>query len=49
MALHDTLPEEARGGVLRWFYVGGVGFVITILGCGVLCMAMVLLFLRQQP
>ena len=32
-ALHDRIPDGARGGVLRWFRIGAVGFVIAIAGC----------------
>jgi hypothetical protein len=31
--LHDRVPEGMRGGVMRWFRIGAVGFVIAIVGC----------------
>lgn len=32
-ALHDRLADGARGGVMRWFHIGAVGFVVAIVGC----------------
>ena len=31
--LHDRVPDGMRGGVMRWFRVGAVGFVLAIVGC----------------
>jgi hypothetical protein len=31
--LHDRLSDGSRGGVMRWFRIGAVGFVIAIVGC----------------
>ena len=31
--LHGQVPEGMRGGVMRWFRVGAVGFVLAIVGC----------------
>ncbi len=42
---HARLDDQALEGVLRWFYVGGAGFVVTALGCAVAvlgCLAVVL-------
>ena len=36
---HDRLDAEQRGRVLPWFYAGGVGFLFTAGGCGVLAVA----------
>jgi hypothetical protein len=33
VALHSRLQDDERSGVLRWFYVGGLGFLMTVLGC----------------
>jgi len=30
--LHDDLDTDERGRFMPWFYVGGVGFVLTIVG-----------------
>jgi hypothetical protein len=31
--LHGRLRGAERRGVLRWFYAGGAGFVLTLAGC----------------
>ena len=31
--LHSRLREPERRDVLRWFFAGGAGFVITLAGC----------------
>lgn len=31
--LHERLRPSAKARVLRWFYVGALGFVIAVLGC----------------
>jgi len=31
--LHDRVPDGMRGGVMRWFRIGAVGFVMAIVGC----------------
>ena len=31
--LHPRLRGAERRGVLRWFYAGGAGFVLTLAGC----------------
>lgn len=33
VALHRRLAPEERPGVLLWFYAGGGGFALSILGC----------------
>jgi len=33
VGLHDQIPPADRGGVLRCFYLGGIGFLLTALGC----------------
>jgi hypothetical protein len=38
-AFHADLDDDQRSGVLPWFYVGGVGFVLTAGGCVVLGIA----------
>ena len=35
---HDKLLEEERLDVLRWFYAGGVGFMVIICGCVLLAL-----------
>ncbi len=35
-SLHSLLLPEERPPVLRWFYAGGIGFVLTALGCMIL-------------
>ena len=32
-AFHPMLTPEERPQVLRWFYAGGIGFLLTALGC----------------
>jgi hypothetical protein len=31
--LHDRIPVGTRGGVMRWFKIGALGFLIAIVGC----------------
>lgn len=31
--LHGSLPSAARPSVMRWFYLGALGFVLSIAGC----------------
>ena len=45
VALHGKIPAEERALVLLWFYVGGLGFVLTMLGCLVVALAVLLTFL----
>jgi hypothetical protein len=33
VAHHGRLDPEEQPGVLVWFFAGGVGFVLTVLGC----------------
>jgi hypothetical protein len=33
VSLHGQVDPLDRPGVMRWFVAGGVGFVITVLGC----------------
>jgi len=42
VALHDRLGPGDRPGVMRWFYVGGVGFALTVLGCGTVALGVVM-------
>jgi hypothetical protein len=43
--LHGEIPAAERAGVMLWFYVGGVGFVFTLLGCaGVFLVVLVSFF-----
>ena len=32
VSFHDRLSPSGRGRVLRWFYLGGAGFVFVVLG-----------------
>lgn len=41
VSLHGRLRAEERSGVLRWFFVGGLGFVFTLLGCGLVVLGVV--------
>lgn len=34
VALHRQLEPEERPPVLVWFYAGGAGFLLSVLGCG---------------
>ena len=34
VALHDRLAPAERPVVLLWFYLGGAGFMLSVLGCG---------------
>jgi hypothetical protein len=33
VSLHPRIPSERRVGVLLWFAAGGLGFLVTVLGC----------------
>ena len=33
VALHDRMRPEDRAGVLSWFFLGGLGFLVTLIGC----------------
>jgi len=48
VSLHGEIPEPLRRGVLLWFYIGGAGFVITILGCLVVTAALLLVFFERS-
>ena len=48
VALHDRLAPRERPEVLRWFYIGGVGFCVTALGCALVILAVVLAALRLR-
>lgn len=37
-AFHARLRAHERARVMPWFYAGGAGFGLTILGCGVMLM-----------
>ncbi|HEY6001160.1 MAG TPA: hypothetical protein VI078_17890 [bacterium] len=34
--LHDRLPEAARRRLMRWFRAGAAGFVLAMIGCGLI-------------
>lgn len=34
VALHEQLSAVDRPTVLLWFYLGGAGFMLSVLGCG---------------
>lgn len=42
VSLHGRLRAEERPEVLRWFTAGGLGFVLTLLGCGLVVVGVVL-------
>jgi len=48
VALHERLSPGDRCGVLRWFFIGGVGFGVTALGCGLVILAVALAALRLR-
>lgn len=37
--LHDRIPPVDRARVLGWCYAGAAGFLVTVLGCGVVALA----------
>ena len=39
---HAHLREDERSGVLLWFYLGGAGFAVMVLGCLVTLMGVLL-------
>jgi hypothetical protein len=39
---NQRLREDARDDVLRWFRLGGLGFMLTVLGCGVILLGVLL-------
>lgn len=43
---HHLLVPAARRGFLPWFYVGGAGFVVVVLGLVLLIAAMFSVFMR---
>jgi len=45
-ALHADLSGPERAAVLRWFYLGGAGFLLTAAGCACVMLAVGLAFLR---
>ena len=38
-ALHGELPAEDRARVLAWCYAGAAGFLVTLLGCALVALA----------
>ena len=44
VSLHGEIPEADRSGVMLWFYIGGAGFVVTMLGCLVVTLSVLLVF-----
>ncbi len=38
-SFHAHLPANGRGRVLRWFYAGAAGFVLSLVGCVALFLA----------
>ena len=46
--LHGDIPPRERVGVMLWFYLGGAGFCFTILGCGIVTLALALVFFGVQ-
>jgi len=47
VALHDRLDADERPAVMRWFYIGGVGFFVTAAGCALVTLAVVCAFLGR--
>lgn len=42
VALHDQLGPAERPAVLLWFYLGGAGFMLSVLGCGLVIFGVLL-------
>ena len=45
-SLHARLDEAGRRRVLPWFYVGGAGFIVTVIGLGVFALGVVVGYFR---
>lgn len=39
MREHPKLGDEQRGRVLPWFYAGALGWLVVVVGCGLLALA----------
>jgi hypothetical protein len=48
VALHGALRPEERPVVMRWFYAGGLGFLLTVLGCAVVVLGVALQVLAAR-
>jgi hypothetical protein len=48
VALHGRLRPAERPAVMRWFYAGGLGFLLTVLGCAVVVLGVVLQVLAAR-
>ena len=42
--LHEKLRREERGAVLRWFWIGGLGFGVVVLGCLLIVLGLLVAF-----
>ena len=40
--LHPRLEPQERPPVMRWFYAGGIGFLLTVLGCALVVLGVLL-------
>jgi hypothetical protein len=47
VSLHGDIPSAERAGVMLWFYIGGAGFVFTLLGCSAVFLAVLVSFFGQ--
>ncbi|HET9488837.1 MAG TPA: hypothetical protein VFR64_03630 [Methylomirabilota bacterium] len=45
-SLHARLDEAGRRRVLPWFYIGGAGFVVTVIGLSVVSLGIVVGYFR---
>jgi hypothetical protein len=46
--LHGYLRPGERPVVMRWFYAGGLGFLLTVLGCAVVVLGVLLQVLAAR-
>ena len=46
--LHDRLEDAERRAVLRWFLIGGLGFGVIVIGCGLIAFGVVVQFLALR-
>ena len=48
VSYHDRVAPAERRAMLRWFYLGGAGFAITVLGCVGIVAGVLLQLLRAR-
>lgn len=47
--LHALLHDHERGAVLRWFVLGGAGFLVVVIGCSVVVLGLLALLSSPPP